>query len=337
MKKNQSPVCGIGPIPEELKTLPRLSPTALAEFLESPAHYAAYRDRKKETTKAMEEGTIIHMACLEPEKFDSLYLPTPSKGSIPNMVYTIDDIKAELKSRGVEFKSSLKKSEFTELLAIHAPEIQVWDDYIEKYSAGRELISADLFEACMTLRKKLAARPFESKFLEAATKEQYLWWLHHSGVIISMKADAFATGLGKDGQINAVADIKKVQSVNTRAIGYEMMDSYNPMKAALYADGLSKIFGVQFNYFCFIYVTAKVPYSIKNITLNEGQLDAGRQLYEAAIEAWLNCYHNDYWPDECEEVVNWTEPAYFFGSTENEIARLTEFTARVDRKFKTKE
>lgn len=334
---NNNKAYGIGPIPEELKHLPRLSPTAIAEFLESPAHYLAYKERKKETTKAMEEGTIIHMAILEPEKFDALYVGTPSKENYPNMLYTVEDIKKHLDSLGVEYKKSAKKDDLVLALKQVAPEIQVWDDFLEGFKQGKELISADLFEACMTLRKKMADRPFEKKFLEVATKEQYLWWLHPSGVIISMKADAYAIGLGKDKQINVVADIKKVTSVNTRSLGYEMMDAYNPMKAAIYADGLSKIFGVNFNYFSFIYVTAKAPHSIKNVTLNEGQLDAGRQLYESAIEAWLECYKNNYWPDEETEVVNWTEPAYFFGSVDNDIRRLNQFTERTTRKFKAKD
>lgn len=332
--ENKTPVCGIGPIPEELKHLPRLSPSAIAEFLESPAHYLAYKNRQKKETKAMDEGTIIHMACLEPEKFDSMYLPIPQKDQFPNMLYTVEDIQKELTAKGIEFKKAAKKPELIALVKQSIPGVQVWDEYLESYSSGKELLSADLYEACIKLREKLAARPFESKFLAAATKEQRVWWLHPKGVIISMKADAYAMDLGKDKNINAVGDIKKVQSVNTRSIGYEMQDAHNPMKAALYADGLSMIFGKVFNYFCFIYVTAKAPWSIKNVTLNEGQLDAGRQLYEAAIDAWLVCYKNNHWPDECEEVINWTEPPYFFKNTEDEILRLEEFTARKEHQFR---
>ena len=325
--------CGIGPIPDDLKDRPRLSPSAIEKFLESPAHYLAYKQKEFKETDAMLEGTLIHMAALEPDKFFSEYAAIPIKEQFPKCLFTMDDIKNELDAMKVEYKKSLKKAELVALIKQHRPEIQIWEEVVEAMCAGKIQVKNETFTACVRIAEKIKARKFESKIWDQGIKETYIWFEHHSGVIISMKPDFYALGLGEK-KINLCLDIKKVQAVDRRSIQYEMTDSQNVMKAAIYNDGLSAIHnGLIFNMFCFLFVTAKPPYSIKNVAVNEGQLDAGRELYEKAIEAWLVCYENNYWPDEAEEVVNYEEPDYFFTSVENKINNLDYFVENTKRKF----
>lgn len=325
---------GIGPIPDELKSLPRLSPSSLAFFLESPAHYKAYKDKQFETTKAMEEGTLIHMACLEPEKFMELHCCEPLKEQFPNALVTVQDIKEALDGLNIPYKKSANKPELIALVKLHAPHLQIFEDLYEAITDGKIALSNKIWNACLNLSAKISKREFESKIWPSAVKEEYMWWQHKSGVIISMKPDLYAMDLGENKNINVVLDIKKVGSVDNRSLGYEMADNYNHMKAALYADGLSIIKKREFNYFCFLFVTATAPYSVKNVSLNFGQIEAGRELYNAAIDAWLECYQNNYWPDEAEEVINWTEPNYFFKNVEDQTNILSVFTDQVRNKFK---
>ena len=60
---------------QEYHSKPHLSSHQLKEFMRSPAHYQALLARKRtRASKAMEVGTCIHMALLEPERFQNAVL-----------------------------------------------------------------------------------------------------------------------------------------------------------------------------------------------------------------------------------------------------------------------
>lgn len=50
-----------------------LSFSSLKEFAKSPAHFLSYKKGHKIESSAMRFGTAVHMAVLEPKKFDKLY------------------------------------------------------------------------------------------------------------------------------------------------------------------------------------------------------------------------------------------------------------------------
>jgi len=326
-------------IPDELKHLPRISPSGLAKLIESPAHYKAYKDKKSEPTQAMIDGTIIHMACLEPSLFHEKYTCEITKDDCPDALFTVDDLKAELDRQGVSYKSTFKKPQLIDLVRVANPSAIVFDTLLTQSYAEKEPIKKSLWNACENLSRKIHSRPFESKIWANAVKEEFVWWLHPKGVIISMRPDLYAMDVpalydGKEYKLNVVLDIKKVTSVNDKSLRYEMIDSQNPMKAALYADGLTQIHGKEFNQFCFLYVTDKEPYSIRNLALTTGHLEAGRMVYEAAIDTYLECLKNDYWPDNYEEVTNWVEPYnYFEFDVPGVVDNLNKLTNKINKKF----
>jgi exodeoxyribonuclease VIII len=54
-----------------------LSYSALKAFAKSPNHYIRYVQGKIESTPAMDFGTMVHKAILEPEDFEECYAPAP--------------------------------------------------------------------------------------------------------------------------------------------------------------------------------------------------------------------------------------------------------------------
>lgn len=307
-----------GPIPDALNTFPQISPTGLAKIVESPAHYWYYKNKKTKPTQAMIEGTIIHMACLEPEKFYETYTCALRIEDYPDALFTIDDLRQRLDELGVVYKKSLNKPQLIELVTLHDQSCLIFDTLLSKAYAQKKPISKDLWDACTNLTAKIRNRPFESKIWDVGIKEQWMWWIHPKGVIIKMRPDLYAMDVGPN-KLNIVLDIKKVTSVSDKKLKYEMIESQNPMKAALYADGLSSIYKVKFNQFCFLYVTADEPYSIRNLALNEAHLEAGRMIYESAIDLFLACHNANKWPDAYTNVTDFVEP---FSYLEYEVTAI---------------
>lgn len=69
---------GIFPMPEaEYHALPYISKSGLDLIARSPAHYMANKNEKREPTPAMELGTAIHSAILEPRLFYDRYICRP--------------------------------------------------------------------------------------------------------------------------------------------------------------------------------------------------------------------------------------------------------------------
>lgn len=50
-----------------------LSFSSIKAFSQSPAHFVAYKKREQHETPAMRFGTAVHMATLEPQKFENAY------------------------------------------------------------------------------------------------------------------------------------------------------------------------------------------------------------------------------------------------------------------------
>ena len=55
-----------------------LSYSSLKEFAKSPRHYLDYLNRKKETTPAMQFGSMVHCLLLQPDKFDTQFAIMPT-------------------------------------------------------------------------------------------------------------------------------------------------------------------------------------------------------------------------------------------------------------------
>lgn len=62
---------------DEYHAVEALSKSGMSELLRSPAHYQAWLRQANEPTAAMQLGTALHCAVLEPDKFSSTYVVNP--------------------------------------------------------------------------------------------------------------------------------------------------------------------------------------------------------------------------------------------------------------------
>jgi hypothetical protein len=173
--------CGLGQPPEEILNIPgmiKCSPSALLEFLKSPNHYEAkyIKKEKKEKTKAMETGSKVHMAILEPHKFFAAYAKAPRQDDFKNLLTTATHWKEICKELGL--KQSGNKEEIKQRVLEVKPELkeQDWDWIVERASAGKTLISPDEFEAIQYLKESFERDSDMRKVFERPLmKEQFCW------------------------------------------------------------------------------------------------------------------------------------------------------------------
>ena len=138
-------------IPQEIRDLSHvLSPSSIITLFKSPKHYYSRHILKEgtEPTKAMEEGSMIHKAVLEPDDFLNEYVYIDGK---ENFVDTIDEIKDQIISLGEKPVKGRKGDLINQLLAIN-PNAKIYDVYVnELMQQNKKLISKKEFDKCMRI------------------------------------------------------------------------------------------------------------------------------------------------------------------------------------------
>ena len=86
-----------------------LSYSSLKEFMKSPAHFLAYKNRELKETPAMRFGTAVHSAILEPQKFINQYDKTDLRRNT-KAYKELDDSKLWLSSSEWSSIEGIKRS-----------------------------------------------------------------------------------------------------------------------------------------------------------------------------------------------------------------------------------
>ena len=102
-----------------------LSRSAVVQAKSTISNFLDYLESERTVTPAMEFGTDVHCAILEPEKFQSNYVAEPLKEDFEGLLITSDDLKAELEKHidiaPLEEKVEAKKNELAEFEGKLAP------------------------------------------------------------------------------------------------------------------------------------------------------------------------------------------------------------------------
>jgi len=126
---------------DTLKERP-LSYSSIKEFAKSPKHYISYLNKQRETTPALQFGSLLHCMLLEPQEFNNRYAIAPKY----DMRKTADKeayAEFQIKNEGKEVVSDSLQTEVFEIaeivkqnpeweIAINGAKFEV-KDYIELY------------------------------------------------------------------------------------------------------------------------------------------------------------------------------------------------------------
>ena len=248
----------------------------------SPAHYKASKEfPKNEPTPAMQIGTLVHTAILEPHNFEASFTIAPDADK------RTKDGKAawEQAEREASLKGSiLVKSSDLDMVRAMTDQVNLHRSAKEALNAGG-LVEASLYAGCPMTKVRRRGRPD---------------LISRGNVIIDVKTCAKGAG-GKAEFAKAVANWR-----------YDV-------QAAYYLD-LARDCGQAKEGFVFIVVEKEPPYAVAVYQLDLESIEAGRRQYQKNLQMLSECIEFDEWPAYSSEVEVISLPKWKLNQIVEEVA-----------------
>lgn len=242
--------------------------SALVEMLRSPAHFMHRLNTPYEPTPAMQFGTAVHTAILEPSRFHTLYAVQP------------------------KFDRRTKDGKALAL---------AW----EEANRGVLPIEQDDLNRIARIRESINRHVDASALLQSSITEQsYFWTDHETGIQCRIRADLLK--LAADGCIEAIGDLKTTLDASrdgfVRAIdkfGYDL-------QAAFYVDGIKHLTGREVPFYL-MPAESNAPHGVALYRVGPKSIEVGRAKYRAALQLLQWCREHNSWPSyqpfgEAEEI-----------------------------------
>ena len=250
---------------------PAVSASGLKLIDRSPAHYwARYRDLNRapsSSTPAMEMGTAIHSAVLEPKDFEANYVQKPEgmsfatkegkawKAALPDelKILTTDEYHAATNIASI----AMKNKKFSSL--VNNPLAEAEKSLFFSFIIKNE--SEEGAEIECKIRPDLSVLPCNE---------------YPNGIII---------------------DVKSTEDARSLEFGRSIMKYQMLIQAAFYVDGFQAVYETEsapeFAWFAFEKLP---PYANKLYFATEAMLDYGREEYKRLLAVYVECDKSGVWP-----------------------------------------
>lgn len=297
---------------------PAVSSTQLVEACRSLAHFWEYSPRnpnRSESTKskALEFGTAMHMALLEPAKFEAEYLVAPAKEDFPGLLDTTEDLLAYCRQTGLNDKGNKQKLIFN-IRAFTSSHPPIWDLIQKDFEAkaeGRKVVSAKEKQAIVRMADRLKVEDLRipdgrrfrlsDLFKVGKAEESIFWQDKDSGLMCRIRTDWRIDLPG----FKLILDYKTTMDARQSAFGFSAQSLYYWMRAAMYIDGVEAVTGERYD-FAFLAQEKDPPYLAGRYFYADHNIDLGRELYKAKLKQVAECLRAGKWPgysDELREIL----------------------------------
>lgn len=237
-----------------------LSFSSLKAFRQSPKHFYHYKS-DKETTKAMNEGKMFHLAILEPEKFESEY-------------WVLDDSAKVLEIGGGNPRLTKVYKEWV-------------IEQVEK-NKGKEMISKSNHDLYLGMGEYLMKCSATRDLMAGLTEKETSIEFYCSDLLINGRID----GAGKDYLI----DLKKVADASFKKVKWIINDMFYDMQGAIYchATRKAKYYLIFIDPSCNVTVVKLSEETLKNgfgsftVALEEFKRCAEEDLFQSSYEFYNN-------------------------------------------------
>lgn len=278
---------------DQYKKIDAINHSTLTKFMEeSPFHYYYKREKGNlwKSTKALNEGRVIHEAVLEPENFKEKYVKEPNdwrsyeKFMSDQEVEYCEEKEAEAGREGQGGMSFLHGGSNAYGKIMNIFEAKLGDD--------KEAISPELLNKCRQIRENVKENQACQNLFEGANFEVTMVW-------IDEETDLKCKGrLDVNSQMKGYAcDLKKSRTTNPKWVPNEVMKYNYNSQASFYMDGAEKLGMEKIKAFVWILVEAEDPHYILPYytRANSDWITTGRSWYKQAIEKLHYCRRTGDW------------------------------------------
>jgi hypothetical protein len=241
-------------------------------LLRSPEEYWATfiaKTLQRGQTKAMRLGTMLHVAVLEPHRWERSYCLMPPKVEGPEQ----PDFSHLGNPRTKAYRAAL--AEWREKVA---PEIAAAEFERDAFIAGRTIVKPEDFELVLAMAEAIAKNPHASAIVSGAAglRERSMVWRDPvTGVLCRGRTDVSL-------DLPIFADLKSIFDPRPDAFMRACVQKGYHRQAAMYLDGGLSIDGVE-RQFPFVVVHNKPPHEVAVYELEPYAIQQGREQYRRAL------------------------------------------------------
>lgn len=244
----------------------------IGEF--SPLHVWYHRQHPKPPTDAMVRGSAVHVAGLQPDRFDSLYMQGAT-------------CEATVKSSGLRCKNDATCRKGGQwLCGVHAKSVNAPAE-----AADKIILSPSDWILCSNVRDALYRDDAVRELMQAqGDNELSVVWDHPLfGLRCKSRFDGLRPSWG------AIFDLKTCQCASKDAVEHAITDYGYHRQAAFYLDA-AKAAGLEgITEFGFIFLEINPPYAVASYRMENIWVEAGREQLKPMLEAYAKAEQSGYW------------------------------------------
>ena len=260
---------------EEYEAIEAINYSTLKHFNKSAAHVREEMLHPIVPTPAMELGNTIHIAVLEPEKFNDEYVVAPK----------------------IDRRTKKGKAEWM---------------VFEAENEGKTLLSKDDWQMCQDIIKKIKDNETFRSLIYSQGKNElsFVWEDKHTGLLCKGRLDRITRFHGW----TTIVDVKTTVSAQVGAFINQSARMNYHMQSAFYLDGLQTIQPLERSRAYFIYAIEKTrPYGMRIFELEDSTIHEGRQKYRDYLKQYKACLESGIWPGYSDAPEPLTLPGWAVG------------------------
>lgn len=263
---------------EDYLRWPAASASRLSDIKRSPAYCRWRIENHQPPTTAMVLGTAIHMAILEPERFEKTYALRPPGDARTKIVKIA---KARLEAEG---KTVLSPADWEMVRGMA--------ESVSRHEIGTGFVRAtgNKIEVSCTWNA-VAESGFE--------------------VTCKIRPDIL------DPEIKVIVDIKSCIHAHPASFPKVIYDMGYHRAAALYLDGIREL-GIDCEHYLFLAIEKTPPYEVALYDLEQSAIEAGRDDYRRQLDLYGRCLTKNEWPGYSTDPIRVGLPGWAYTRIRNQ-------------------
>ena len=265
----------------------RVSKSGLDQIAKSPLHYwdrylnPDHPERK--AAKHFRVGDVTNDILLIPDDFRNLYAVLPI--GAPNRP-TDRQINAFRPSK--------------ETVAA----VEWWNNYLAE-NEGKTVVTPEEFDTARFVRDAVLKHRPAAELLKVGIAEKTIYFDEPTtGAKCKCRPDWLAT------DARFVVDLKTSKDAAPRAFGRSAAAYRYHVQGAFYYDGVAYGLGEWYDGFAFIAAEKERPFPVKVYYMDDDDFNAGRRLYMADLEKYVECLSTGQWPGYGDQIERLQLPNY---------------------------